>query len=264
MAVERTHPSRAYLAEALGTFALVLAGAGAVMTAAATGAPDHTGVALTFGLVVMVCIYIFGGVSGAHINPAVTLALAVTGHFPWTRVAPYVAAQCAGAIAAAVALRGVLGPVASVGATLPTAGVWQSFTLEVLLTGFLMLAVMAVASGPAAQRRFSGIIIGGVVGLEAMWAGPLTGASMNPARSLGPALVSGELGSLWIYLAAPLVGAILVAVLYQEILGRSRASALTVLQTHDVATIAVRSNAVRTHDAGAARPAELGGSATRC
>jgi aquaporin NIP len=245
---ERTYLTRVYLAEALGTFALVLAGAGAVMTSAATGAPDHTGVALTFGLVVMACIYIFGGVSGAHINPAVTLALAVTGYFPWTRVAPYVAAQCAGAITAAVALREILGPVASVGATLPTAGIWQSFGLEVLLSGFLMLAVMAVVSGSEEQRRFSGIIIGGVVALEAMWAGPLTGASMNPARSLGPAVVSGELGSLWIYLTAPVVGAIVAAVLYQALLGRGRLRGVT---------------AVRMHDAATARPADLGGSPTR-
>lgn len=249
MEVERIYLTRAYLAEALGTFAVVLAGAGAVMTSAATGTPDHTGVALTFGLVVMACIYVFGGVSGAHINPAVTLALAVTGHFPWTRVAPYVAAQCAGAITGAVALREIIGPVASVGATLPTAGIWQSFALEVLLTGFLMLAVMAVVSGSEEHRRFSGIIIGGVVALEAMWAGPLTGASMNPARSLGPALVSGELGSLWIYLAAPLVGAISAAVLYQALLGRGRVRNAT---------------AGRVHDAGATRPAEFGGSATRC
>lgn len=248
MNVERTYLTRAYLAEALGTFALVLAGAGAVMTSAATGAPDHTGVALTFGLVVMACVYIFGDVSGAHINPAVTLALAVTGHFPWTRVAPYVAAQCAGAITAAVALREILGPVASVGATLPTAGIWQSFGLEVLLTGFLMLAVMAVVSGTDDQRRFSGIIVGGVVALEAMWAGPLTGASMNPARSLGPAVASGELGSLWIYLTAPVVGAILAALLYQALLGRARIRGVTAMQVRDV---------------GSARPADLGGSPIR-
>lgn len=248
MKVHPTYFTRAYLAEALGTFALVLAGAGAVMTSAVTGAPDHTGVALTFGLAVMACIYIFGGVSGAHINPAVTLALAVSGHFPWTRVAPYVAAQCAGAITAAVALREILGPVASVGATLPTAGAWQSFGLEVLLTGFLMLAVMAVVSGSEGQRRFSGVLVGGVVALEAMWAGPLTGASMNPARSLGPALVSGELGSLWIYLTAPVVGAIGAAVLYQVLLGGGRILGVTALQTHDV---------------GTARPADLGGSPTR-
>ena len=249
MAAERAHLTRACLAEALGTFALVLAGAGAVMTSVATGAPDHTGVALTFGLVVMACIYIFGGVSGAHINPAVTLALAVTGRLPWARVAPYVAAQCAGAIAAAVVLREILGPVASVGATLPTVGIWQSFGLEVLLTGFLLLAVMAVVSGSAEFRRFSGIIVGGVVALEAMWAGPLTGASMNPARSLGPALASGELGSLWIYLTAPVVGAIVAAVLYQALLGRGRIRAVTAVETLDV---------------GTARPAALsGGSPTR-
>jgi aquaporin NIP len=252
MSVGRTHLAdltRAYIAEAIGTFALVLAGAGAVMTSAAAGAPDHTGVALTFGLVVMACIYIFGSVSGAHINPAVTLALAVTGQFQWVRVVPYVAAQCAGAIAAAVALREILGPVASVGATLPTAGIWQSFGLEVLLTGFLMLAVMAVVSGQEDRRGFSGIIVGGVVAMEAMWAGPLTGASMNPARSLGPALASGELGSLWIYLTAPVVGAIVAAVLYQALLGRGRIRAVT---------------AVRTRDAGTAGPAVLdGGSPTR-
>jgi aquaporin NIP len=253
MKVERTHLARAYLAEALGTFALVLVGAGAVMSSAATGAPDHTGVALSFGLVVMACVYIFGGVSGAHINPAVTLALAVSGHFPWTRVGPYVGAQCAGAISAAFTLRAILGPVASVGATLPVSGIWQSFGLEVLLTGFLMLAVMAVVSGPAGQRRFSGIIVGGVVALGAMWAGPLTGASMNPARSLGPALASGELGSLWIYLAAPIVGAIGAALLYQALLGRGRARGIVVPRVHDV---------------GAGRPAagrsaDLGGSPTR-
>jgi len=113
-------------------------------------------------------------------------------------------------------------------------GIWQSFALEVLLTGFLMLAVMAVVTGSDENRRFSGIVIGGVVALEAMWAGPLTGASMNPARSLGPALVSGELGSLWIYLAAPLIGALVAAVAYQDLLGRGLTPGVTALPTPKV------------------------------
>ncbi len=217
---------RAYAAEALGTFALVFAGAGAIMSGSMQGEPGHLGISLVFGLVVMVCVYVFGGISGAHINPAVTLALAVTGYFPARRVAAYILSQCVGAVAASVALRELLGTAASAGATRPTVGEWQTLVIEAVLTGFLMLAVMTVVTGSEAVQRAGGLIIGGAVALGALWAGPLTGASMNPARSLGPALASGELGSLWLYVTGPILGAVGGALLHEALHGRFHAGRL--------------------------------------
>ncbi|GAB4245258.1 MAG: hypothetical protein Kow00122_01900 [Thermoleophilia bacterium] len=216
----RTRGYRVYLAEFLGTFALVLAGCGAIMSGALTGSPGPVGVALTFGFTVMVMVYALGHVSGAHINPAVTVAFAVTGHFPWARVGPYVVSQAAGAVTAAALLRETLGPVASVGATAPSLGAGSAVMLETALTAVLMLVIVSVATDARAEGAIAGVAIGATVGLEAMWAGPLTGASMNPARSLGPALVSGDLASFWIYLVGPLVGAVLGAVAYQVLAGR--------------------------------------------
>ena len=207
---------RRYIAEAIGTFGLVLAGPGAIVVNEITGGVGHLGISLTFGFVVAAMIYSVGHISGAHINPAVTLAFALTRRFPWARVPGYWGAQLVGAVAAAAALRLLFGNVAALGATLPLAGAGQAFGLEVLLTFFLMFVIMAVAtdvraSGPAA------IAIGLTVGLEALWGGPISGASMNPARSFGPALVSGELAFHWIYWAAPILGAALGAFAYEAI-----------------------------------------------
>jgi MIP family channel proteins len=211
--------ARILSAEAIGTFALVFAGAGAVMVDAKTGALGQVGIAITFGLVIAAMIYAVGHVSGAHFNPAVTFAFAITRHFPWPRVGAYWAAQLAGALAAAGLLRALLGNVGNVGATLPSGSDWQSFAWEIVLTFFLMFVIMAVATDTRAVGEAAAIAVGGTVGLDAMFGGPISGASMNPARSLGPGIVAGELSSVWIYLAAPLVGAVLGALAYQLVRG---------------------------------------------
>jgi MIP family channel proteins len=208
---------RCCLAEFIGTFALVFAGAGAIMVNAKTGALGHVGVAISFGLVIMVMIYAVGHVSGAHFNPAVSFAFALTRHFPWRRAGVYWGAQLLGALAAAAVLRGSLGDIAHVGATLPSGTEGQSFLWEVVLTFFLMFVIMAVATDTRAVGEAAAIAIGGTVGMDAMFGGPVSGASMNPARSFGPAVISGDLHALWIYLLAPLVGAGLGAVVYQVV-----------------------------------------------
>jgi MIP family channel proteins len=211
---------RALVAEAVGTFALVFAGCGAIMVDAKTQALGHVGVAISFGLVIMVMIYALGHISGAHFNPAVTFAFALSRHFPWGRAVGYWAAQLAGALAAAALLRASLGNVAHVGATLPSGSQAQSFLWELVLTFFLMLVIMSVATDTRAVGEAAAIAIGGTVGLDAMFGGPISGASMNPARSTGPALVAGDLHALWLYILAPLVGAAIAAVTYQFLRGK--------------------------------------------
>jgi aquaporin NIP len=207
--------SRALAAEAIGTFALVFAGAGAVVVDARTHQLGHVGVAIVFGLVIMAMVYAVGHVSGAHLNPAVSLAFAVTRHFPWTRAVAYWGAQLTGALLAAALLRASLGSDAHLGATLPSGSQGQSFVWELVLTFFLMFVIMAVATDTRAVGEAAAIAIGGTVGLDAMFGGPISGASMNPARSFGPAIVSGDLHALWLYVLAPAAGAILGAVAYQ-------------------------------------------------
>lgn len=203
-------------AEMIGTFALVFAGCGAMMVDRITGgAIGHAGIAATFGLVIMVMIYATGHICGAHFNPAVTVAFAVVRRFPWRQVPAYVAGQCVAAIAAAFLLRVVLGDVAQIGATAPAGSLAQSFALEVVLTSFLMFVITAVATDARAVGAMAGWAIGGTVCLGSMFGGPISGASMNPARSLGPALASAQLDSLWLYVAAPAIGAVLGAVAYQ-------------------------------------------------
>jgi aquaporin NIP len=206
---------RSALAEAVGTFALVFAGCGAIMVDATSHTLGHVGVAISFGLVIMVMIYALGHISGAHFNPGVTFAFALTRHFPWPRVGVYWAAQLAGGLAAALVLRGSLGDVAHVGATLPAGSDGQAFLWEGVLTFFLMFVIMAVATDTRAVGEAAAIAIGGTVGLDAMFGGPVTGASMNPARSLAPAIAGGDFGSIWVYIAAPLLGAAVAAVAYQ-------------------------------------------------
>jgi aquaporin NIP len=208
---------RALAAELIGTFALVFAGAGAIMVDDKTHALGHVGVAIAFGLVIMVMIYAVGHVSGAHFNPAVSFAFALTRHFSWTRLLGYWAAQVSGALIAAAILRGSLGNRAHVGATLPAGSQAQAFLWEVVLTFFLMFVIMSVATDTRAVGEAAAIAVGGTVGLDAMFGGPVTGASMNPARSIGPALVSGDLHALWLYIVAPLVGAAVGGLVYQFI-----------------------------------------------
>lgn len=214
------------LAEAAGTFFLVLAGCGAIMTHAMTGDLGHFGIAATFGLIVAAMVYTTGHVSGAHFNPAVTLAFAATGHFPWRRVPGYVAAQMLGGLAAAALLLVLLGPVADLGATTPVVGLPAAtiWTVEALLAATLMFVIASVATDGRAVGQMAGLAIGSTVALGAAWAGPLTGASMNPARSLGPALLSGNAATLLPYLVAPVVGALAGAFLYEAVRGAARPS----------------------------------------
>jgi MIP family channel proteins len=206
--------TRALIAETIGTFALVFAGCGAIMVNEQTGALGHVGIAITFGLVIMVMIYAVGHVSGAHFNPAVTLSFALTRHFPPRQVPLYWAAQLAGALLAAAVLRGSLGNLAHVGATYPSGSDGQAFLWEAVMSFFLMFVIMAVATDTRAVGEAAAIAIGATVGLDAMFGGPITGASMNPARSLGPGIVTGDLHAIWIYLLAPPLGAALAALAY--------------------------------------------------
>jgi MIP family channel proteins len=206
-----------YVAEGLGTFGLVFAGCGAIMIDTLSGGQiTHVGVGLVFGLIITVMIYAFGHVSGAHFNPAVTLAFVLTRHFSVRRLIGYWIAQLLGATLAAGCLRLLFGNVAHLGATLPTGsgGAWQSFGLEVLLTFFLMIVIMAMATDTRAVGQAAALAIGATVALEALFAGPICGASMNPARSLGPALISGTWTAQWVYLIAPFLGAVAGALLY--------------------------------------------------
>lgn len=202
-------------AELVGTYTLVTAGCGAIMVNAETGALGHIGIAFTFGLIIMVMIAATGHISGAHFNPAVTISFALTRHFPWRDVPFYVIGQTLGAILGAVTLRLLIGDVASIGTTLPSGSLAQSFGLEVLLTAVLMFVIISVATDTRAVGETAAIAIGATVGLDALWGGPISGASMNPARSIGPALVAGIGTDQWIYVLAPIIGAIIGGFLYQ-------------------------------------------------
>jgi MIP family channel proteins len=217
--------ARPLVAEAIGTFALVFAGCGAVMVDAKTHQLGHVGVAISFGLVIMFGIYAVGHISGAHFNPAVTFAFALTRHFPWPRTVAYWGAQLVGALVAAALLRASLGNIADTGATLPSGSQGQSFLWEIVLSAFLMFVILAVATDTRAVGEAAALAIGGTILLDAMFGGPISGASMNPARSLAPALVSGNLHALWIYLIAPVIGTALGGLAYQFVRGdQSRAA----------------------------------------
>jgi aquaporin NIP len=199
---------RKLFAEAFGTFALVFAGTGAIaVNDVSGGAITHVGIALTFGLVVMAMIYAIGDVSGAHINPAVTIGFWAARRFPRPLVFPYIAAQLVGAIAASVLLRFLIAEHGTLGATLPSGTVAQSFVFEIVLTLILMFVILSVSTGAQEKGIMAGAAIGAVVAFEALFAGPICGASMNPARSLAPAIVSEHLEHLWVYVLAPVIGA---------------------------------------------------------
>ncbi len=215
--------TRRAVAEGIGTFGLVFAGCGAIVINQESGGTiGHAGIAITFGLIIMTMIYATGHISGAHFNPAVTAAFAVSRHFPWPDVPVYWTAQLLGAIAAATVLRLLFGNVANLGATSPIGSDSQSFFLELALSFFLMFVIISVATDVRAVGQAAAIAIGGIVGLSAMFGGPISGASMNPARSLGPALISGRSESQWLYVIAPLIGATLGAITYQFIRDRPR------------------------------------------
>jgi aquaporin NIP len=214
---------RRALAEGIAAFALVFAGCGAIVADGEYGgALGVVGIALVFGLVIMVMIYATGHLSGAHINPAVTLAFTLNRHFPPRDAVAYVIAQCLGAAAAAFALLAIWpSQPAELGATVPTVGVGSALVYEGLLSALLMFVIMAVATDTRAAGGAAAIAIGGTIGLDALFGGPVTGASMNPARSLGPALAAWEWSDFWIYLAGPVAGAALGAVAYQLVRGRT-------------------------------------------
>lgn len=209
---------RRAVAEAIGTYVLVLTGTGAVMVDAGTGGSlGPAGVALAFGAVLTAMVFALGHISGAHLNPAVTVALWAAGYFPRGEVAPYVGAQCAGAIAASFALRALLGGAGGVGATVPVLDVPGSFALELLISFVLMFVIVSTTTDPRAAPGLAAIPVGVALGLGVLVGGPLSGGSMNPARSLGPAVAGGVWTAHWIYWAAPLVG-MLAAVRAYELL----------------------------------------------
>lgn len=209
---------RKYLAEIIGTFALVFCGTGAIVINQHTGgAVTHVGIAITFGLIVTAMIYSLGDISGAHLNPAVTLAFWLAKEFPAGQILPYIVSQSVGAFIASASLRLLFPQNTFLGATMPAGSDMQSFVLEAILTFLLMFVILHVAKGSKEQGMFAGLAIGFVVLLEAMFAGPVSGASMNPARSLAPAVVSGHAEHLWIYLTAPVLGALLAVPVWRTL-----------------------------------------------
>jgi len=209
---------RRVASEMVGTFALVFAGCGAIVVDASHGgAIGHVGISLTFGLVVMVMIYAVGHIGGAHFNPAVTVAFASAGHFAWRDVPAYIIGQCVAATAAAFLIIFAIGGAANAGATAPAVGLAAAAVIEFVLTFFLMFVIAAVATDARAVGNLAGVAIGGTVALGALMGGPLSGASLNPARSLGPALASGSFDALWLYLIVPVLGAVAAAGTYRLI-----------------------------------------------
>ncbi|MFM2224814.1 MAG: hypothetical protein RJA07_1016 [Bacteroidota bacterium] len=199
-----------YTAEFIGTFALVFCGTGAIIINQQTGGTiTHLGIAITFGLIVTAMIYTFGSTSGAHFNPAVTIAFSIAGLFNPKQIVPFIIAQIIGALAASFTLHFLFPQNVSLGATMPTGSAMQSFVLELILTYFLMLVILFTSQGSKEVGVMAGLAIGGTVLLEALFAGPICGASMNPVRSLAPAIVSGNFNNLWIYIFAPIIGAAL-------------------------------------------------------
>ena len=214
-----------YIAEFIGTFSLVFCGTGAIIINETTnGAVTHTGIAITFGLIVMAMIFSLGNISGSHINPAVTIAFAVARRFNPKQILPYILAQLAGAFLATVVLKFLFPENINLGSTIPAGSQMQSFILEFILTYFLMLVIINVSQGSKEIGVIAGIAIGATVLLEAMFAGPICGASMNPARSIAPGIVSGNIQTLWIYLFAPIAGAV-SATLTWRMMNQSRLGA---------------------------------------
>ena len=206
---------RKYLAEIIGTFALIFCGTGAIIINQESGGViTHAGIAATFGLIVAAMIYTVGDISGAHLNPAVTIAFWVAKSFPAKEIVPYILSQGVGAFLASITLKFLFPNNQLLGATMPAGSEMQSFVLELILTFILMFTILNVANGSKEQGMFAGLAIGSVVLLEAMFAGPICGASMNPIRSISPAVVSGHMEHLWVYLTAPTVGAIMAVLVW--------------------------------------------------
>lgn len=230
----RTHTGpRRLLAELLGTFALTTVAAGGPVIAAATGTPPSPpALAVAPALLVMALIYALGGLSGAHFNPVVTLAFALRRDFPWGRIPGYWAVQLTGAVLAALLLRALFGPAGHLGATLPHHGQAASAAMEALLTFLLLTVVLATATNHSLVGHNAALAVGGTIALDGLFAAPVSGASMNPARSFGPALVDGQLGTYWIYLAGPVAGAVAAVAVAWLLRGGTNAEALEAAQGH--------------------------------
>lgn len=207
---------RLYASEFIGTFFLVFIATGVVIVNHVSGgAIIHAGIAIATGLVVMAIVYAIGDVSGAHINPAVTVGFWLAGRFPGSRVVQYILSQCLGAVLASLLLAFLFPELVSLTVTLPSGSIMQSFVLEIMITLFLMFVILSVSTGSMEKGIMAGSAIGAVVGLSVLWAGPVTGASMNPARSIAPALVSLDFSSLWIYVAGPVIGAAISVIAFR-------------------------------------------------
>lgn len=207
---------RKYIAESIGTFAMIFCGTGAIIIDQQTGgAISHAGVAATWGLIVASMIYTFGEISGAHFNPAVTIGFWLAKTFPTKELLPYFISQAMGAFLASITLQKLFPNDQTLGSSLPSGDYMQSFILELILTYILMLTIIHVAKGSKEQGMFAGVAIGSVVLLEAMFAGPICGASMNPIRSISPAIVSGHTEHLWVYILAPILGSSLAVVTWK-------------------------------------------------
>jgi aquaporin Z len=199
-----------YFAEFLGTFILIFCGTGSIIVNQEfNGVLGLTGIAIVFGLMVMVLIYTFGSISGAHFNPAVSIAFTVAKKFSIKELPPYIISQLGGALAASFLLKFFYPNNEFLGATMPSGNELQAFLMEVVITFILMLVIMQVAHGSKEEGLVVGLAVGATIAIEAMFAGPYCGASMNPARSFGPAVASGHLEHLWIYCTATVLGAIL-------------------------------------------------------
>jgi MIP family channel proteins len=209
-----TNIRKKIIAEFIGTYFLIFAGTGAIMVNSLTNSLTHVGVALTFGLVVLALIYSFGHISGAHFNPAVTIAFLVLGEITKKEAMTYILTQLIAALASSTTLLIMFGNISNLGSTIPSGSWLQSFILEYVLTFILMMVILTSAVHGKAVKSFAGLAIGATVALEAMFGGPISGASMNPARSFGPAIVSGEFSTLWIYLVATILGSLSAALIY--------------------------------------------------
>lgn len=211
-----------YIVELIGTFALVLCGTGTIVINDVTnGMVSNVGIAISFGLIVASMIYAFENISGAHINPAVSIAFYMTDRFDKKDLLGYIIAQLSGAFLASGTLKLLFAEHKHLGATIPNGEWHQSFILEIILTYLLMIVILYVSQYKA-TKPFTGLAIGSIVLLEAWYAGPITGASMNPARSIAPAIVSGNINELWIYIIAPIMGAIMASLTWKLINKRSK------------------------------------------
>lgn len=207
--------ARRLVAETFGTFILVFAGTSSIVVEQQSGVLGQVGVAMTWGLTVLALVYAIGDASGCHLNPAVTLGFYADGRFPPREVGPYVASQCLGAILGSIGIALVFPGAVGMTATAPSGGLVQSFAMEVFLTLYLMFVILRVSSGSNERGAMAGVAVGGVIAAEALFGGPVSGASMNPARSLAPAIVSGHFETLWIYLVAPLAGSMIAVIVHR-------------------------------------------------